>query len=324
MKETELWNIERLQPANGQSEVISHKRRNNFAFRNFLPQTDFNRQTIVSKKRVDFVASFFVFTVFVLALNGIFSTSIFAQSDFRVEGAGVEASPSAYVGACPGVIKFNAKIQANGAGRVKYTWIRNDGATAPVEFIDFTEAGVKYVSTTWTLGDARILPNYNGWQQLKVLSPNEYLSNKAEFKLTCSQPGKPNQQAKPDLVIEWAKLSLGKTCRPYNAALSATVKVKNIGTATSPARSDVGLVGAMDATGSGWGNGVGLPALAPGASFVATIPIYYLIDNPAYMNGAHRFEMRVNSGSWIEESNTGNNLYGPVAIEVPASFCASK
>ena len=107
--------------------------------------------------------------------------------DFRVEGAGAEASPTSYVGPCPGVIKFSGKIQANGAGRVKYTWLRNDGATGPVEYVDFTEAGVKLVSTTWTLGDASALPNYVGWEQIKILSPNAMLSNKADFKLTCTQ-----------------------------------------------------------------------------------------------------------------------------------------
>jgi hypothetical protein len=207
---------------------------------------------------------------------------------------------------------------------VKYTWLRNDGATAPVEYIDFTEAGVKYVSTTWTLGDASALPNYSGWEQLKILAPNEYLSNKAEFKLVCKQANKPNEQSKPDLIIESAKLKLGEACRERSPVLYAIVQVKNIGTAASTARSDVGLVGAMDSTGSGWGNGVGLRSLNPGESAVVTIPVYYLIDNPAYMFGSHNFDIRVNGGSWIEESNTGNNNYGPVSIEIPKGFCGKK
>lgn len=92
------------------------------------------------------------------------------------------------------MIKFVAKIQANGAGRVKYTWLRNDGATAPIEYVDFAEAGVKYVTTVWTPGDTRVLPIYNGWQQIQILSPNEYFSNKAEFKLTCSQSSVSNEK----------------------------------------------------------------------------------------------------------------------------------
>src|SRR6185369_1225693 len=135
------------------------------------------------KNKVSFIFSAVLFVGSFLALMSSSSVSIFGQTGFRVEGAGVEASPVGYTGPCPGTIKFAAKIQANGAGRVKYTWLRSDGATAPVEYLDFTEAGIRYVSTTWTLGDASVLPRYSGWEQIEILSPNEFLSNKAEFKL---------------------------------------------------------------------------------------------------------------------------------------------
>ena len=312
MKDLEMWSISELQRSLYQSEK---------SFENGIRDEHGAKKTGGEQVVFTLRAIRFVGCLLVLVL---LSSAAFAQSSFRVEGAGVEASPTVYNGACPGVIKFVAKIQANGAGRVKYTWLRNDGATAPVEYIDFTEAGVKYVSTTWTLGDARILPSYSGWQQLKILSPNEYLSNKAEFKLTCKQANNPNEQGKPDLIIESAKLKLGEVCRERSPVVYATVQVKNIGTAASTARSDVGLVGAMDSTGSGWGNGVGLRSLNPGESAVVTIPVYYLIDNPAYMPGSHKFDIRVNGGSWIEESNTGNNNYGPVSIEIPKGFCGKK
>ena len=131
-----------------------------------------------------------------LLIGGFISLVAWNKHDrvFRVEGAGAEASPINYSGACPGIIKFNGKIQANGAGRVKYTWLRNDGATGPVEYVDFTEAGVKLVSTTWTLGDAATLPRYAGWEQIRILSPNDMLSNKAEFTLTCVKKDKASKQ----------------------------------------------------------------------------------------------------------------------------------
>jgi hypothetical protein len=88
------------------------------------------------------------------------------------------------------VITFKAKLQATAAGRVKYTWIRSDGATGPIEYVDFTEAGVMHVETTWTPGDASTLPTFVGWEQLKVLSPNATVSNKANFKLTCAHSSK--------------------------------------------------------------------------------------------------------------------------------------
>ena len=45
-----------------------------------------------------------------------------AAQEFRVEGAGIEAAPTSYRGPCPGLIKFQGKIQASAAGRVKYTY----------------------------------------------------------------------------------------------------------------------------------------------------------------------------------------------------------
>ena len=120
-----------------------------------------------------------------LLLGVIVAGPTAAATEFSVAGVGVEAVPTAYVGKCPGVITFKAKMQANAAGRVKYTWIRSDGATGPVEYIDFVEAGVLHVETTWTLGDASVLPRYEGWEQIKILSPAEMVSNKATFTLKC-------------------------------------------------------------------------------------------------------------------------------------------
>src|SRR5262245_54820177 len=105
--------------------------------------------------------------------------------DFSVEGAGLEAAPSSYNGPCPGVIKFNGKIQASGKGVVKYRFVRSDGATGPIEYLNFESAGVKYVITTWTLGDASSRPSCQGWEAIKILSPNEMESNRADFKLVC-------------------------------------------------------------------------------------------------------------------------------------------
>lgn len=108
-----------------------------------------------------------------------------AKHEFRVEGAGLEAIPVSYSGPCPGLITFKGKIQASSAGRVKYTYSYNDGASGPAGFVDFEGPGVKYVETSWRLGDATILPHYEGWARLKILSPNAYESNKAQFTLDC-------------------------------------------------------------------------------------------------------------------------------------------
>jgi len=129
--------------------------------------------------------------VFVLLLVGCLTALALISFNLRatrfaVTGAGAEAIPTSYTGPCPGTIKFSGKIQADGPGVVKYTWLRSDGATGPVQAITFAAAGVEHVSDAWTLGNINVLPNYSGWEQIKILSPNEMLSNKAEFTLTCT------------------------------------------------------------------------------------------------------------------------------------------
>lgn len=92
---------------------------------------------------------------------------------FTVTDAGLKAESLENSGKCPVLVTFNGYITANGAGTVKYTFGRNDGATAPVYTLDFTEAGTKAVSTMWTLGGVG-LTSYKGWQTLKIFPPNEF------------------------------------------------------------------------------------------------------------------------------------------------------
>src|SRR5688572_22460563 len=133
-----------------------------------------------------------------------------AAQDFRVDGAGLEAIPISYSGPCPGLITFKGKIQATAPGRVKYTYSYSDGGSGPEGYVDFDAPGIRYVETTWRLGDATALPRFAGWAMLKVTHPNAYDSNKANFKLECKQGGSqpqppreqpqnpPNQQPNPE------------------------------------------------------------------------------------------------------------------------------
>ena len=114
-----------------------------------------------------------------------------AAQEFRVQGAGLEAVPTSYHGPCPGLIKLQGKIQANGRGRVKYTYFYSDGATGPEGFVDFEGPGVKHVETTWRLGGAS-LTHYEGWGAIRIFSPNSYESNKAKFDMDCKS-GKEKQ-----------------------------------------------------------------------------------------------------------------------------------
>lgn len=117
-----------------------------------------------------------------------------AQGSFAVTEAFLKADDAKMSGKCPIRVNFTGYITANGAGTVKYTFVRNDGATAPVYALDFKAAGTQAVSTDWTLGDAAVLPYYEGWQTIKILSPNELESNRetGKFSISCGSASSPD------------------------------------------------------------------------------------------------------------------------------------
>ena len=125
-----------------------------------------------------------------LSLGALAVSPVMAQ-EFRVEGAGIEATPTSYRGPCPGLIRFAGKIQASAAGRVKYTYFRSDGGTGPEGFVDFEGPGVKTVEYTWTLGGG----HFEGWVAIRILFPNRYESNQAKFVLDCGT----GQEKQPDV-----------------------------------------------------------------------------------------------------------------------------
>jgi hypothetical protein len=100
---------------------------------------------------------------------------------FRIVEVMLRADPFDFTGPCPKKIVFSGQISVAGSGGVvSYKFLRNDGASAPVETITFDGPGTKYIQTTWQLG-----ATYSGWQQIQILDPVEQTSNKAEFNLTC-------------------------------------------------------------------------------------------------------------------------------------------
>lgn len=106
-------------------------------------------------------------------------------SGFRVIEVLVHATPQNITADCPQQIVFTARISAvGGAGLVSYKWLRNDGASAPVETLQFDGPGSKSIETTWQLGGPG--SSYKDfWQQIEVFDPVSFLSNKAFFTLTC-------------------------------------------------------------------------------------------------------------------------------------------
>ena len=131
-----------------------------------------------------------IFTVVLLILSTLPLRVSTAAQKFLVTDVFLKADNPIGSGPCPVTIRFTGYISTDGPGTVKYTFTRSDGALGPVETLDFKAAGTQSVSTTWTLGDATSLPSYEGWQSLKVLSPNELESNHktGSFVVKCGAP----------------------------------------------------------------------------------------------------------------------------------------
>jgi len=116
------------------------------------------------------------------------------REDFRVTETLLTADSAEMRGPCPMKFNFKGYITANGPGTVKYTFTRSDGATGPVYAIEFKEAGSQAVSTNWTLGHASRLPYFEGWQAIKIISPNNLESKQALFKATCIREPTPKEE----------------------------------------------------------------------------------------------------------------------------------
>jgi hypothetical protein len=95
----------------------------------------------------------------------------------------VTVDQSTFRGTCPVQFTFTATITTNGAGTVEYQWLRSDQAQAQAQSINFNAAGSKQVVSTWDISSGI---HENLWKQVKILSPNNALSNQATFSVYCS------------------------------------------------------------------------------------------------------------------------------------------
>ena len=94
------------------------------------------------------------------------------------------AAPPNYHGECPAQITFNGTIGLNRPGTVRYRFVRSDRARGPFVTLKFEAPGQQNVTTTWTLGGAR-LKQYAGWEAIQIVYPNQVLSNRAHFEIKC-------------------------------------------------------------------------------------------------------------------------------------------
>jgi hypothetical protein len=91
-----------------------------------------------------------------------------SSKPFSVTHVSLKARQYKFVGDCPVTIEFGGGITTNGPGTVQYAFMRSDGTTSPVNSLSFEQAGMKQITATWTL-----VRSYEGWQAIKVLSPNQ-------------------------------------------------------------------------------------------------------------------------------------------------------
>ncbi len=101
----------------------------------------------------------------------------------------LRADPGLHRGPCPATITFRAEILPPPLpGRVRYKFVRSDGATSGIKEIRFTRLRKQTVSTTWTISR-----DYVGWVQLVIVFPGHVESNRAHFRIECPSP--PHQGA---------------------------------------------------------------------------------------------------------------------------------
>ena len=97
----------------------------------------------------------------------------------------VELSPASTLlqQPCPVELVFHGHITTTRSASVTYTWVDSHGRTWPEHRRRFSLPGVNGVSHKWKLGKPG--RTVDEWVQLKVISPEQKLSNKVPVHFTC-------------------------------------------------------------------------------------------------------------------------------------------
>jgi hypothetical protein len=89
---------------------------------------------------------------------------------------------------CPADFGYLGRIWTNATTEVKYTWVSSDGRTWPEQSLKINPAthyGGRNVEVSWKLGKPG--ETVKAWMQLKVLSPNEVVSNRSSIFVRCQK-----------------------------------------------------------------------------------------------------------------------------------------
>ena len=174
------------------------------------------------------------------SINALAASGV--RDEFKVTDVFLKADDGRPTGPCPLRVTFRGYITANGPGAFKYTFTRSDGATGPVHIMEFNKAGTQPITTSWTLGDSRVLPRYAGWQAVKVLSPVEIESNHdtGSFEINCSGTSgvqtNPNQQRESEQPSSEMQYWRSTYPIPFGPHQTARLELKNTGNKPIPVR----------------------------------------------------------------------------------------
>lgn len=100
---------------------------------------------------------------------------------------GVQLHPAStlLVQPCPVELVFHGEITTTRPVTVIYTWVDSRGRTWPEHRRRLSLAGVSAVTHKWKVGRPR--KTEDAWVQLKIISPENLLSNKVPVHFTCAK-----------------------------------------------------------------------------------------------------------------------------------------
>jgi hypothetical protein len=102
----------------------------------------------------------------------------------RVSHVDATVRPAAFQGKCPVTLHFTARVTVvNPPARVRYEWIRSDGATSAAKEILIKGTEGIIGGESWQLGGAG--EKMAVWERVHVLAPNNDNSRNALVRIAC-------------------------------------------------------------------------------------------------------------------------------------------
>jgi len=105
------------------------------------------------------------------------------ETAFAVTSVTASVDPPSYTGVCPKEFTWSSIITVNAPGTVTYQWEVEGGSPSPPQNLTFSSAGSKTITKSCHLSCG--WPNTTLWRQVRIISPNEMVSNQATETLTC-------------------------------------------------------------------------------------------------------------------------------------------